>query len=131
MVIIISGATATGKSDFAINLAKKISGEIINADIGSFYTPLTIGTAKPNWKNQEVPHHLFDFIDEPIDYTVVQFRQKLQKLCNEIFARGNVPIIVGGSIFYIQSFFYTSIKFDYYYFVITINRIGFELKIIY
>lgn len=104
--ILISGATATGKSDFAIQLAKKINGEIINADIGSFYKPLTIGTAKPNWQQEEVPHHLFDILDEAQVYTVVEFRKQLIKLCKEIWHRGKVPIIVGGSAFYIQAFFY-------------------------
>lgn len=104
--IIITGATATGKSNFALEFAKQISGEIINADIGSFYKPLTIGTAKPDWKAAGVPHHLFDILDQPIDYTIVQFRQDVQKLCRDIWLRGHVPIIVGGSAFYIRSFFY-------------------------
>lgn len=104
--IIISGATATGKSNFAIELAKKINGEIINADIGSFYTPLTIGTAKPDWKNESVPHHLFDILHEPDLYTVVAFRKAVAQLCKEIWHRGHVPILVGGSAFYVQAFFY-------------------------
>lgn len=105
-VIIISGATATGKSDFALQMAKEISGEIINADIGSFYVPLTIGTAKPDWKKESIPHHLFDIIEEPCDYTIVQFRQDVERLCSEIWARNNIPIIVGGSAFYIKALFY-------------------------
>ena len=105
-VILISGATASGKTDFAIKIAKKLSGEIINGDIGSFYTPLTIGTAKPDWKSSDIPHHLFDILDKPLNFTVVQFRQSLSGLINEIWQRGNVPIIVGGSAFYIKSFFF-------------------------
>jgi len=115
-VIIISGATATGKSALALELAKKISGEIINADIGSFYTPLTVGTAKPDWrsdsqqsidgKHVEIKHHLFDILDKPENFTVVQFRQRLTVLFEEIWQRGNTPILVGGSAFYIKSFFY-------------------------
>lgn len=104
--ILISGATATGKSSYAIDLAKKVSGEIINADIGSFYKPLTIGTAKPDWQNELVPHHLFDVLDKPISFTVAEFRKQLFELMREIWQRGNVPIVVGGSIFYIQAFFY-------------------------
>lgn len=105
-IIIITGSTATGKSSFAIDLAQKISGEIINADVGSFYKPLTIGTAKPNWKNELMWHHLFDILRQPVDYTVMQFRQDVQKLCSEIWQRGRVPIVVGGSAFYIRSLFY-------------------------
>lgn len=104
--IIISGATATGKSNFALELAKKINGEIINADIGSFYKPLTIGTAKPDWQNEVVEHHLFDILDEPQLYTVVEFRKTVTRLCKEIWLRGRTPILVGGSAFYIQAFFY-------------------------
>ena len=116
-VVLISGATATGKSSFALNLAQTISGEIINADIGSFYTPLTIGTAKPDWQADsmqqkegqsvvEVRHHLFDILDQPESFTVVQFRQRLKTLFQEIWDRGHIPIVVGGSAFYIKSFFY-------------------------
>ncbi len=116
-VVIISGATATGKSALALELAKKISGEIVNADIGSFYTPLTIGTAKPDWRADsmqqeeglptvEIRHHLFDILDQPENFTVVQFRQRLQILFQEIWDRGHIPIVVGGSAFYIKSFFY-------------------------
>ncbi|MCX5924490.1 MAG: tRNA (adenosine(37)-N6)-dimethylallyltransferase MiaA [Candidatus Dependentiae bacterium] len=105
-VVLISGATATGKSGLATQLAKKISGEIINADIGSFYSPLTIGTAKPDFMSETVPHHFFNILDKPENFTVVQFRQRLKVLMQEIWARGNVPVIVGGSAFYIKSFFY-------------------------
>ncbi len=104
--IIITGATATGKSSFAIELAKKISGEIINADIGSFYKPLTIGTAKPDWQSEDIPHHLFDIINKPISYSIAQFRKEVKKVIQDIWQRGNIPIIVGGSAFYIKSFFY-------------------------
>lgn len=103
-VIILSGPTASGKSDLALQLGDRI--EIVNADIGSFYTRLTIGTAKPDWQNQTVPHHFFDMIDDTSSWTAPQFRQKLEGLIQEIWARGNTPVIVGGSAFYIQAFFY-------------------------
>ncbi|MBI2352748.1 tRNA (adenosine(37)-N6)-dimethylallyltransferase MiaA [Candidatus Dependentiae bacterium] len=104
--IIVTGATASGKSFFALELAKRISGEIINADIGSFYKPLTIGTAKPDWKNEEISHHLFDILDRPVDYSAVQFRCDVQSLCELIWQRKNIPVIVGGSLFYLKSLFY-------------------------
>jgi tRNA dimethylallyltransferase len=104
--ILISGATASGKTDFAIKIARKLSGEIINGDIGSMYTPLTIGTAKPDWQSSDIPHHLFDILDSPVNFTVVQFRERVKVLIHEIWQRGNVPIIVGGSAFYIKSFFF-------------------------
>lgn len=104
--ILISGATGTGKSSFAIKLAQQLSGEVINADIGSFYEPLTIGTAKPDWKNEEVPHHMFDILKKPELYSIVAFRERLQCLIEKIWQRGKVPIVVGGSAFYIKAFFY-------------------------
>ena len=105
-VVIVSGATATGKSDFACKLAEELNGEIINADIGSFYTPLTIGTAKPDWRKEKHPHHLFDILDTPENFTVVQFRARVIELLEQIWQRGHVPIIVGGSAFYIKSLFF-------------------------
>ncbi len=105
-VILISGPTATGKSDFACKLADHNNIEIVNADIGSFYTHLTIGTAKPDWRSSSIPHHFFDVIDDTTNWTAPQFREKLESLMQEIWQRGNIPVLVGGSAFYIQAFFY-------------------------
>lgn len=104
--ILISGPTATGKTDFALQLGQNLPIEIVNADIGSLYTPLTIGTAKPDYQQETIPHHFFDLLDTPVSWTAPQFREKLQLLLPEIWSRGNIPVIVGGSAFYIQSFFY-------------------------
>lgn len=106
-IVVITGATASGKSSFSVQVAEEIGGEIVNADIGSFYTGLTVGTAKPDWQNSSIPHHLFDYISEPRDETVVAFREQVAQLCKEIWGRGRVPIIVGGSTLYIKSLFYT------------------------
>ena len=105
-VILISGPTATGKTNMALELGATLPIEIINADIGSFYTHLNIGTAKPDWKKEIIPHHFFDVIDDNSSWTAPQFREKLQELIDEIWNRGNIPVIVGGSAFYVQSFFY-------------------------
>jgi tRNA dimethylallyltransferase len=105
-IIVISGATASGKSDLALKIAQEIGGEIINADIGSMYQPLTIGTAKPDWRSEKIAHHLFDVIDQPQNFTIVQFRQQVEVLLQEIWGRGHIPIIVGGSAFYIKALFY-------------------------
>ena len=102
-IIIITGSTCVGKTDFAIELAEKVSGEIINIDVGQFYFPLTIGTAKPDWKNETIPHHFFDILDSPKDLTVFEYRQLLIPKLNEIFQKNKTPILVGGSGFYIQS----------------------------
>lgn len=110
-MIILTGPTATGKSDIAIKFGElmKLQGqgiEIINADIGSLYSKLSIGTAKPDWKKSIIPHHFFDIIDDTGSWTAPQFRQAIMALLPQILQRGNIPVVVGGSAFYIQSLFY-------------------------
>jgi tRNA dimethylallyltransferase len=105
-IIFIYGPTAVGKSDYAVALADIAPIEIVNCDVGQFYTSLSIGTAKPDWKNEKVPHHLFDVLDEPRDYTVVEYKKALLSICEEIWARGATPVVVGGSGFYIKSLFF-------------------------
>lgn len=105
-VIVVTGPTGIGKTDFVLKLAAQFPSEIINADMGQMYTPLTIGTAKPDWKNEPVPHHLFDILDLPTNFSMVQFRQKVGELVPQIWARGKTAIIVGGSTMYIKSLFY-------------------------
>jgi tRNA dimethylallyltransferase len=105
-IIIICGPTGVGKSDFAELLAQQISGEIVNMDLGQFYTPLSIGTAKPDWRNARVPHHLFDILDTPQNFTVVQYRERLLQTCNALWERNVTPVVVGGSMFYLKSLFF-------------------------
>lgn len=106
ITVLISGSTGTGKTEAALQLGKHFPIEIINADIGSFYKNMTIGTAKPDWKNEDTPHHFFDVIDSTTSWTAPQFRERLSILLEEVWSRGNIPVVVGGSTFYIQSFFY-------------------------
>lgn len=105
-VIVITGPTASGKSALAEQLALYYRGQIINADVGQFYTPLTIGTAKPDWKKSPIKHHLFDVVDTPKDISVVAYRSMVVDAVDEIQQQGAVPIVVGGSLFYIQSLFF-------------------------
>jgi tRNA dimethylallyltransferase len=105
-IFIIGGPTAAGKSDFACEIASRIHAEIVNADMGQLYTPLSIGTAKPNWRSEPTIHHLFDIIDEPRDCTVVEYRAMVTSIVQDIMSRGAMPIIVGGSGFYLQSLFF-------------------------
>jgi len=105
-MIIIYGPTGVGKSDLACMVAQYASAEIVNADMGQLYTPLSIGTAKPQWRTEKVPHHLFDVIDHPVDCSVVRYRSMLMHVLEEIWAKGKLPLVVGGSGFYIKSIFY-------------------------
>jgi len=111
-MLFISGPTASGKTNFSLKLEKKLSeqcniqSEIINADIGQFYLPLSIGTAKPDWKNMPIKHHLFDIVDQPKDYNVVAYKKLLLTIAKTIWNKGKLPIVVGGSLFYIQSIFF-------------------------
>ena len=104
--LIIYGPTAVGKSSFAESLAEKIPSELVNLDIGQFYKPLTIGTAKPDWRSSAIVHHLFDCLSEPINFTVVEYRKKILILLQDIWKRNKIPILVGGSGFYLKSLFF-------------------------
>lgn len=105
--IIVVGPTACGKSDYAIELAKKYNGEIINADSQQIYKDLCIGTAKPTIEEmQNIPHHLFDFVDTNKEFSVAEYKPLCEKCISEIKSRGKMPIIVGGTGFYVQSILY-------------------------
>ena len=105
-VIIITGPTASGKTELSELIAQKYSGTIINADMGQFYRPLTIGTAKPDWKNKPFKCLLFDILDQPLELNSAAYRTKVLQAIAEIVAEGKMPIIVGGSLFYIKSLFF-------------------------
>lgn len=105
-VIIIAGPTASGKSDYAENLAREIDGEIVNADAVQMFTRLSVGTAKPDWQSSEIVHHLFDICDQPRDFDVSQYRQVVAQSVCDILNRSRSAILVGGSLFYIKSLFY-------------------------
>lgn len=106
--VVIYGPTGVGKTDFALKLAQRLRGcvEIINADMGQLYEPLTIGTAKPPLNNVPVLHHLFNIIDTPQDFNVLEWRKRVIEIMNELWAQGKVPVLVGGSGFYIKSLFF-------------------------
>lgn len=108
-VLFIYGPTGVGKTDFALQLSKEYgwNTEIINIDVGQFYRPLSVGTAKPSIDEQAlIPHHLFDCIDTPINFSVIEYRARFMTLIQEITARGKLPLVVGGSGFYLKSLFF-------------------------
>jgi len=104
-IIVLSGPTAIGKSDLSIKMAKLIKGEIVSADSMQVYKGMDIGTAKVRSEQQEqIPHHLIDIFDIDQECNVVNFYHLAHKTCREIIDRGNVPIVVGGSGYYIHVF---------------------------
>lgn len=103
-LVVIVGETASGKSDLAIELAKKFNGEIICADSRTIYKGMNIGTAKPSKEDQQsIPHHLLDVVSPGQKYSAAQFQKDAIKLINDISIRGKLPIMVGGSGLYIDS----------------------------
>ena len=105
--IIIAGPTAVGKSSFAMDLAQALNGEIISADSMQVYRGMDIGTAKPTLAERVlVPHHLIDICDAKDPFNVVDFYHAATKCCHEILDRKHVPIIVGGSGFYLRTLLY-------------------------
>jgi len=105
-LLIIFGPTGVGKTDVALALAKHVQAEIVNIDVGQFYVPLSIGTAKPDWQSSHVVHHLFDILNKPIDYTVVEYRNRFLETTRQIWQRENLPLVVGGSCFYLHALFF-------------------------
>ncbi len=103
-VVVILGPTATGKSDLAVKLAKKFSGEIISADSRQVYKGLDIGTGKITKKEMHgVPHHLLDITSFKTNFNVAKWQKLANKKIQEIFSRNKLPIICGGTGFYIDA----------------------------
>ncbi len=103
-IILISGPTGSGKSVFAIKIAKKINGEIINADSMQVYKQLKILTARPNKKEQKnIKHHLYGMIDVNRNFSTGQWLKLTIKKIKEIKQRKKIPILVGGTGLYFQS----------------------------
>lgn len=103
-VIVIGGATASGKTALSIALAKEIDGEIISADSMQIYRFMDIGTAKVTKAEQEnIPHYLIDECNPDEAYHVMKFQQRAKLYMEEIWNRGKIPIVVGGTGFYINA----------------------------
>lgn len=111
-LIILTGPTAVGKTKASIGLAKAVDGEIISADSMQVYRHMDIGSAKIKPKEMEgIPHHLIDVLEPDDEFHVVKFQQLAKKAMREIWERGHIPIVTGGTGFYIQALLY-DIDFD-------------------
>ncbi len=106
-VIVIVGATASGKSNLAIDLAEKFSGEIINADSWAVYKNFNIGTATPSLAERRgIQHYLLDVADPALGFSAAEFKKLAKEAIENISSRGKLPIIVGGTGLYIDSLIY-------------------------
>lgn len=107
MIVVIAGPTAVGKTKLSVELAKKINGEIINADSTQVYRKMNIGTAKVTEAEKEgIPHYLFDIKDVNEDYTVYDYQRDCRYYIEDILNRGKTPILVGGTGLYIKAALY-------------------------
>lgn len=106
-LIILTGPTAVGKTALSIELAKAVNGEMISADSMQVYRTLDIGTAKIRPEEmQGIPHYLIDVLEPTEDFNVFRFQQMAKAALEEIYAKGKIPIVVGGTGFYIQALLY-------------------------
>jgi len=102
--LIICGPTSSGKSEIALAVARELGGEIVNADSRQIYRGMSIGTGSPPPSARErVAHHLYDFVDPAQRYSAARYVHDADAIIQEIESRGRVPIVVGGTGFYIEA----------------------------
>jgi tRNA dimethylallyltransferase len=106
-VVAIIGPTAVGKTDIALSIASNLNGEIINMDSIQIYKGLDIGSAKPSLEEQgNIPHHLLDFVDPFYNYSVSDYQKDAKRVIKDIFKRGTLPVLTGGTGLYLNSLYY-------------------------
>ncbi|MDE6789267.1 MAG: tRNA (adenosine(37)-N6)-dimethylallyltransferase MiaA [Ruminococcus sp.] len=111
-VLAVCGATASGKTWLGVELAKKYDGEVISADSMQIYKGMDIASAKPTAEEmQGIPHHLIDFLDRNIPFSVADYVELANEKIREVLGRGKLPIIVGGTGLYIDSLL-NNVKFS-------------------
>jgi len=103
-IIVVAGPTASGKTPVAVALAKQVDGEVISADSMQIYEGMDIGTAKPTQAEREnIPHHMIDIIKPDEAYSAALYQQQARAVINDIYASGRIPILCGGTGFYINA----------------------------
>jgi tRNA dimethylallyltransferase len=103
-IVAVVGATASGKSELALDLAQELDGEIVNTDAMAVYRGMDVGTAtQPPEQRRGVPHHLLDHLDVTVPLTVAEFQREARAAIADIRGRGRVPVLVGGSALYTRA----------------------------
>ena len=103
-LVVIAGPTASGKTALSVELAKRLGGEIVSADSMQIYKYMIIGTAKPTEEEKQgIPHHMMDFLEPTVNFSVADYCEMAHKIIADIYSRGKLPIIVGGTGLYIDS----------------------------
>ena len=103
-IFVVAGPTASGKTAVSIELAKFLGGEVISADSMQVYRGMDIGTAKPTMEERaDIPHHMIDIVDPDVAYSVALFQRQAREVIAEVISRGKVPIVCGGTGFYINA----------------------------
>ena len=109
-MIVIGGPTACGKTDVGVLLAEKINGEIISADSMQIYRHMDIGTATPTKQEmRNIPHYLINELEPDEEYNVMIFQKKAKEYMQKIWDSGKIPILVGGTGFYINALVYDTL----------------------
>lgn len=103
-VIVVAGPTASGKTRLSIELAKQLNGEIVSADSMQIYKGMDIGTAKATREEKaQIPHHMLDVAEPWEEYSAARYVEDASRCCDDIIARGKIPVITGGTGLYIDS----------------------------
>lgn len=106
-IFVIAGPTASGKTAVAVALAKLVGGEVVSADSMQIYKGMDIGTAKPTPEEQQnIPHHMIDIVKPDEQYSAALYQQHARAAIADVYARGHVPILCGGTGFYINAVLY-------------------------
>ena len=103
-IIVVAGPTASGKTRLGIALAQELGGEIVSADSMQIYRRMDIGTAKPTRSEQkQVPHHMLDILEPEESYAVARYVEDAEQVFGDIWQRGKIPLLVGGTGLYLKS----------------------------
>ena len=106
-LLVLTGPTAVGKTELSIKLAKALNGEIVSADSMQVYRHMDIGSAKITKEEmQGVPHHLIDVLEPWEEFHAAAFQRMAKEALEDIYSRGRLPIVTGGTGFYIQALLY-------------------------